>query len=313
MDLKAGEMHRGDFAIAGCEAAVADEIKARAKALDRGDETLAAVAGTQLATEARAVPDVKALPASGIVGAPGQAGGDAGHWIAPAGSSPRDAVRERPRGARRRARPIRRPGCRWPRPSPRAEPLEKLVPGLDKKLGFVGLKDGDMLPYAQATIRVKGTAGATFKLTVNGAEVPESRIGKRATLAEKQVQAWEYVGVELKPGANELSVAQVDAFGNPRGTVTIRVIAPGRAAKLVIEVPKEGAIADGRTLARVVVKLLDENGVPVTSRTPVTLVSSLGLWKVDDPDPRRAGRAGLRRGRARRVPARPAPRAGRDA
>ncbi|MDH5265252.1 MAG: hypothetical protein OEX21_10925, partial [Betaproteobacteria bacterium] len=287
VDLKAGEMSRGDFAIAGCEGAIADEIRARAKALDRGDEALAAVAGSQLATDARAVPDLKALPASGIVGAPGQAGG------APALDAPAGSSRVTPY-----ANILEVPSARLPNPAPRlpmasvpprAEPLENLVAGLDKELGFVGLKDGDMLPYAQAAIRVKGTAGSTLKLTVNGSEVPESRVGKRSTLAETQVQAWEYVGVELRPGANELTVSQVDSFGNPRGTVSIRVTAPGKAAKLVIEVPKEGAVADGKTLARVVVKVLDENGLPVTSRTPVTLVSSIGAWKVDDPDPAEPG------------------------
>ena len=211
--------------------------------------------------------------------------------------------------------PNPRPGCPDRRGRGAAqgrEPLENLVAGLDKELGFVGLKDGDMLPYAQAAIRVKGTAGSAMKLTVNGSEVPESRVGKRSTLAETQVQAWEYVGIELKPGANELSVSQVDSFGNPRGTVSIRVMAPGKAAKLVIEVPKEGAVADGKTPTRVVVKVLDENGLPVTSRTPVTLVSSIGVWKVDDPDPAEPGVQVVRRRRARRVPARAAPRAGLD-
>ncbi|MBL0140673.1 MAG: DUF11 domain-containing protein [Betaproteobacteria bacterium] len=287
VDLKAGEMDRGDFAVAGCEGGIADEIKARAKALDRGDDPLAAVAGSQLATEARAVPDLKALPASGIVGAPGTAAG------APALDAPAGSSRVTPY-----ANVLEVPSATWPNPAPKLaiapakpvlEPLENLMPGLDKELGFIGIKDGDTLPFAQATIRVKGTAGAAMKLTVNGAEVSESRIGKRSTLDEKQLQAWEYLGIELKPGANELSLAQVDGFGNPRGTVSIRVMAPGKVARLVIEVPKEGAVADGRTPARVVVKVLDENGLPVTSRTPLTLVSSIGAWKVDDADPAMPG------------------------
>lgn len=288
VDLKSGELHRGDFAIAGCAAAVADEVKARVKANGEGGDPLAALAGTQLATEARPVQDVKALPASGVVSPTGQPGG-ALALDAPAGTSrtgPYAAIVDVPGALRPTPAPALPAAIS---PSAPSGALEKLVPGLDRELGFIGLKDGDTLPTARATFRVKGTAGATLKLAVNGEEVPDTRVGKRSTLAEKQVQALEFVGVDLKPGANELVLSQADSFGNARGAVTIRVVAPGKAAKLAIELPAGGAVADGKTLARIVVKVLDEGGVPITSRTPVTLASSVGVWKVEDPDPAEPG------------------------
>ncbi|MGE0357272.1 MAG: SdrD B-like domain-containing protein [Burkholderiales bacterium] len=285
VDLKAGEMHRGDFAISGCEGAVADEVKARAKALGEGADNLAALAGAQLATEARPVQDLKALPASGVVSPAGPAG------VAPAaGAAPAPGPFAGVLPPASASRPTPAPAIAAAAPGAAAvEPLENLVAGLDRSLGFIGLADGDTLAYAQATIRVKGSAGSTFKLSVNGVEVPQSRVGKRATLAEKQVQAWEYIGVALVAGENTVSVSQVDAFGNPRGTVSLRVTAPGAAAKLEIEAPATGAIADGRTPARVVVKLTDAHGVPVASRTAVTLETSLGTWLADDPDPAQPG------------------------
>ncbi|MBX3673919.1 MAG: DUF11 domain-containing protein [Burkholderiales bacterium] len=288
VDLKAGEMHRGDFAVSGCAPAVADAVKERARAMGNGD-SLSSLAGAQLATDARVVPDVKALPASGVIAPPG-APGSAPALTDPAGSSrtsPYAQVLEVPGAARPTPAPPRPQAAAAPAPA--LEPLEKLVPGLDNALGFVGLADGDTVAFAQAPVRVKGTAGATLRLEVNGTLVPESHVGKRATLAEKQVQALEYIGVDLKPGVNELAVSQVDPFGNPRGKVAIRVTAPGKAARLVVEVPPEGAIADGRTPARIVVKVQDDNGVAVTSRTPVTLASSVGAWRVDDPDPAEPG------------------------
>jgi hypothetical protein len=48
-------------------------------------------------------------------------------------------------------------------------------------------------------------------------------------------------------------------------------------------------VADGRTPARVVVKLSDTRGVPVTVRTPVTLDASAGTWAATDLDPREPG------------------------
>jgi uncharacterized repeat protein (TIGR01451 family) len=284
VDLKSGELHRGDFAVAGCAPALVEEAKARAKALSAGTDPLAALAGTQLATEARIPVDAKTLPASGVVVPIAQTGAVV---LPPTTAAPNSGA----------ALPA--PGTERPSPAPRlsmqpalpqsAVPLEKLVPDFDPTLGFVDLKDGDVLPGAQSSIRVKGVAGATFKLTVNGRQVPERQVGKRAVLQDKQVQAWEYIGVELNAGDNEIVLGQVDGFGNARGSVTVRVKAPGRLAKVALEFPAGGGIADGRSAASVVVKLFDDKGVPVTSRTPVSLFASRGLWKVVDPDPAEPG------------------------
>jgi len=53
--------------------------------------------------------------------------------------------------------------------------------------------------------------------------------------------------------------------------------------------PPDGAIADGQTPARVLVRLLDADGVPVTARTLVTLETSNGRWDVEDLDPAQPG------------------------
>src|SRR6185437_16387613 len=88
---------------------------------------------------------------------------------------------------------------------------------------------------------------------------------------------------------NVLELAQIDQFGNARGTVKIRVVAPGELAKIAIELPAGGGVADGKTPAKVVVKLADAHGVPVATRTPVTLDASRGKWMVEDLDPQEPG------------------------
>jgi uncharacterized repeat protein (TIGR01451 family) len=296
-DLKAGEMLRADFAIEGCDAALASEVKSRA-AKGPAAQTLATLAGARLATVPVQVTDVKALPASGAValGTPGAA--------APVQGPP--AMTGMPGAIGAALPPLARsaPAGR-PSPAPHPEeslapashaaaasalaPLEDLMPKLDRELGFVGLTEGETLPFAQATIRVKGTAGSTFHLTVNGVEVDAKRVGKRATLAERQVQAWEYIGVPLAPGENTLEVAQVDGFGNPRGSVKMSVVAPGELARIAIEVPAKAAVADGKSAAAIVVKILDAHGVPVAARTPVTLEASAGTWQAKDLDPAQPG------------------------
>jgi uncharacterized repeat protein (TIGR01451 family) len=287
VDLKAGEMARADFALGGCDDALVAEVKARAEKAAKNGE-LAALAGTQLATVPTVISDVKALPASGVV--------TAATPTALPGASPTVAPAATPGAFNALAptlsaqRPSPAPKLPMPAtPAPTLEPLEKLVPDFDRTLAFVNVADGDTLPSAQATVRVKGSAGASFRLTVNGAEVSEKHVGKRATLAEKQVQAWEYIGVDLKAGDNVLELAQTDQFGNARGNVKIHVVAPGELAKIAIELPQGGGVADGRTPTKVVVKLADARGVPVTARTPVTLDTSRGKWMVDDLDPQEPG------------------------
>ena len=291
IDLKSGELARGDFAVEGCEAPVLEEAKARRAMQAHGDE-LSALAGAQLTTEARVITDPKALPASGTIELaaaapmPGAAAAAGSPVVANAGYTS--------------LAPVSKIGETLPTPAPKIEkfpetapplaPLEKIILAApDNTLAFMDLTDGQVVSYAQANIRVKGVAGTTFKLTVNGDAVPEGRVGKRSTLADKELQAWEFVGVELRSGENTLSVTQIDSFGNERGNATIRITAPGRLGKLVIEVPAKGGIADGKTPVKVAIRLVDDHGVPVTVRTPVTLEASKGRWLVEDMDPKQPG------------------------
>ena len=154
--------------------------------------------------------------------------------------------------------------------------------------GFVDLKDGDTLPTKQTTVRAKGVVGGKISLRVNGREIPETRIGKRVTRAEENVEAVEYIGIELSPGENKLELIQLDQFGNARGTKTITVIAPDKLGTIRIKTP-DNAVADGKTPARVVVELVDAKGVPVTARTAITLDATLGKWLATDLNPREPG------------------------
>lgn len=171
--------------------------------------------------------------------------------------------------------------------SPPAE-LEQLLPGLDAAVGFVGLQDSQVMPGAQSRIRVKGPLGANFDLAVNGERVPAGQVGKKTSLESSQTAAWEYIGVNLRPGSNMLEVSATDAFSISRGTARVTVLAPGPLARLHIDVADK-PIADGATALAVGVSLRDERGLPVASRTQITLQSSLGQWQTADLDSRQPG------------------------
>jgi uncharacterized repeat protein (TIGR01451 family) len=160
----------------------------------------------------------------------------------------------------------------------RAESLESKLPKLNPDVGFVNLSDGDTLAIDQTPVQVKGPFGTRLELTVNGHAIPEQDVGTKSSLEKIQVVAWEYIGVDLKPGRNLLSVRAVDGFGNERGTATVTVLAPGPLSRIVIDAPQE-AVADGATAVTVKVLLRDEHDLPVAARTELTLGATLGEWQ----------------------------------
>jgi large repetitive protein len=321
LDLKNGEMHKANFAINCCSPSAIKEIDERRTASAR----LSAEIDGRLQQRLNADPlvrtqsDVKALPASGTVGqnlVPSNANTTSAN-VTP--TLPASAVSTlisvttqttavvgatstTQAGAAGSFAPLANPVSQ-PIPDParalrelNAAPkvavaaLEEILPLENNSLGFIGLKNGDIVPFAQTAIRVKGVAGATFTLSVNGKLVNDSRIGKRAVLDDKQLQAWEYIGVDLVAGENELLVKQTDSFGNSRGEMKIIIRAPGELAEIKVDFGERvrvngGAIADGKTPVKVTVRLLDKAGTPVTSRTAITLSANLGRWDVQDLNP----------------------------
>ncbi|MGH8532111.1 MAG: hypothetical protein ACREV1_05110 [Gammaproteobacteria bacterium] len=292
VDLKKGELHRADFAEASCGTEVMHEVKRR-RALtevvvpetDRGLDY-------DLTPDGLPIPlsDPKSLPASGVVGQ------DAAQPIPQHRGAAAIAGAPSPPG-QQRYQPLLAPGTLSSKnsnlpPSAAAAPppmdVERLLPGLDNNLGFVDLKDGDTLPIAQTHVRVKGQAGSSFKLSVNGAEILEARVGKKAVLAEQRLLVWEYIGIPLKAGRNTLTVRQIDPFGNERGMRSIHLIAPDRLGRIEIHLP-ETPIADGHTAVPVTVRLTDAKGVPIAVRTPLTLEATAVRWQVEDLDPREPG------------------------
>jgi hypothetical protein len=148
--------------------------------------------------------------------------------------------------------------------------------------------DEQLLPVAQTRVRVKGPLGARFELTVNGQLVPATQVGKKSSLEKNKVVAWEYIGVDLKPGRNTLAVRAIDSFGNARGTAQLTLRVPGALAKIEVAAPAQ-LIADGTTAVPITVSLRDAQGLPVAARTQVSLQASLGQWQTPDLDARQPG------------------------
>lgn len=167
--------------------------------------------------------------------------------------------------------------------------LEKVLPDLDSKPGFIELKNADTVASQSINVRVKGPLGAVLRLSVNSVALDARRVGKKATLERTNTAAWEYIGVLLQPGANVLRLDVVDEFGNAREVpVEISVIAPDKLGAIHIELPAN-ARADGRTPIPVTVRLTDAAGVAITARTQLTLEADAGRWVETDLNPSEPG------------------------
>jgi uncharacterized repeat protein (TIGR01451 family) len=292
VDLKKGELHKANFAIDATNPDVVREVERRRA---QGEVQVAEIQATlrrQLEADARERPltDIRSLPASGIVGAGGGSGaaalGEAGGAEGAArGASTFSALL--PSGTLNSANSSLAPEPVLPIAR---QPLETFVETVaDNAPGFLGLKDGDTLPGRQISVRVKGPLGAKLTLLLNGQPVAPDRLSKRVVDALRQIEALEFLGVDLYPGINHLELVAHDPFGNERARVPISVVAPDQLAKLDLRFSNPEPVADGRTPVRVIVRLLDEVDTPVTARTPLTLESALGRWQVDDLNPAEPG------------------------
>lgn len=302
LDVKKGELAKANFTVSNCSlASVRDEVQARrtAAAAQATSHLDAAVkARLQFANVGSSVGDIRALPATGSVSGTGIASGaviarpliDLPDSLAQtgvsAGTAPLAPLTQAPSGL-----------VTWPinpraggadmlgnLPAPSRVDLESLVPTLDAAPGFIELKDGDTVPSRTLNVRVKGPIETQLQLSANGQAVNLQRVGKKSSLGSQGVSAWEYIGVELRAGANLLELDVVDAMGNVRGKSSITVIAPDKLGAIRFELPGN-LRADPAKPLEVTVRLTDVEGVPVTARTQLSLEADRGRWLVADLDP----------------------------
>ena len=323
VDLTNGELRKADFAISDCSPDVQEQILARRKALTNASEILQAANTRLSATPGAVTSDARTQPSSGALGLPGALRADGANGMSR--SLPGAAIPVSPiapfapvstlgavsdtggayaPNAQGLPKPIYTPASAVPAPVTQTsrpdlqaastpsvqldEPLEKLLPLLGPEVGFVDLLDGQVLPGDQTRVRVKGPLGAIFELLVNDQHVSASQVGKKSSLEKNGTEAWEYIGIDLKPGRNTLGVAATDSYGISRGKAQISVLAPGALAKIQIDVT-EKLVADGATAVSVGILLRDAQGLPVASRTQITLEASLGQWQTLDLDSRQPG------------------------
>lgn len=264
-DLKAGELFKADFAEGSCSAEVLTQVKLRRLQGDAFTQEMSRGLNSRLALEQTTpqAADLKSRPASGLMD-----GATKLPYFSPVISASQPAQKSVPPGKQI--------------PAAQLQDYSDSLATMDVNPGFIDLKEGSVLPSAQATVRIKGSSAGPLKFLVNGREIQESRIGKKIFQEARKFEAREYIGVGFNPGPNKLEVVQYDGFGNIRGAAAIVVTVPDVLAKIVIVPPEGDQPADGMTPVSIKVKLADVDDIPVTARTPITLETSHGRWDVPD-------------------------------
>ena len=271
VDLKNGELHKADFALLGCSASLSRFIGARIAAAQDTDRALQDKQAIQLATDTRAQ--------QGIGNAKGLTASNASGPASSALALPLDATRQAQPQILNTVRQTFRPIAVF---------TDERIAAMDNSLAVLAPVNGQLLGFAQTSVTVKGDIAATLTVRLNGEPLPAARIGRHSKSQIANLQVLEYVGIDLKPGKNNLEVVQ-ESVGGEKTSSSIVVIAPGAMARLVITAPAQALQADGRSVVPLTLDILDANDVPVAARTAITLDTTSGQWRTRDLNPDEPG------------------------
>ena len=315
VDMISGELHRADFAVTGCDASTMKTLSARSATAKSKNSSEAAsllkkspvLDRPDASLEQRRSLATSAILEGGEVKNTSQSPAGASTATATAATTPATTAGDGaptsaglPPDSPQSGAPTKAAGAGDKTPGKAAEndapeikdglQVVKLIqPEMTNEFDFVGLKDAQAVASTQLKVALKGVEGTSFVLRLNGREIGADRIGQRSTKEDLHLQVWLYIGLELNPGANLLEAKMFDPFGNERGSRKLTVMAPGAMAAVVVEPSTRNPVADGKTPLRLRVRLVDAHGIPVTSRTPVTLETTAGKWDVEDLNPKEPG------------------------
>ena len=277
LDLRNGELGRGDFALT-CNAAIKAEVTHRREQMANAGDELDTALKLRFDAEARTEEGRQTIQ-----------GDRASGWI---GDGAKRATAEAPASAASPAASIAPAAAATAAtaatatPSAKPPSLDTLLRG-DTSLRIVGLTDGQVLTSDFTDITVLGSDAADFTLTVNGEAVSVKQVGQRSALASRHAAAWTYIAVRLRPGKNIVAVQQQ---GDIVQRQQVTLIVPGPAARMRIAAPDAASLlADGKSAVALTVSLFDKDGIAATAPSLVTLHAQGIAWLTPDGNPEARG------------------------
>ncbi len=155
---------------------------------------------------------------------------------------------------------------------------------------FLSPRDGDVFTSrSRINIRAAGYLQAEFDLFVNDEKIDRSRIGETVYQVNKRRVEYEYVGIPLRPGENQLRIRTRSPDQEEDRETEIMVRRSTAPVTLRMEVSPEFPTGDGRTEPEVEVRFLDEAGVPTACGSVFTVLVDQGEILTRDLRPGEAG------------------------
>ncbi|MGZ3540573.1 MAG: hypothetical protein ACXVAF_05215 [Vulcanimicrobiaceae bacterium] len=115
---------------------------------------------------------------------------------------------------------------------------------------------------------VDTVSGAGIDLSINGESVPSTRIGRHTSSAKAGLAEFEFFGVVLKPGPNQLVATALGANGSRGEPVAETVFGPGTPAVLKARLQSD-LVADGKSTAILDVSALDRWNNPALAGSQI--------------------------------------------
>ncbi len=136
--------------------------------------------------------------------------------------------------------------------------------------GILSLKEGQGVPHRINAIRVRLDSRLKLRLSLDGKQVPNDRIGFKSLDPDTDKTLYTFIGVDLgDPGSHQLLLEGLGPFGNTRFKQQLTFVRTGEVAAIrFLEADPEN-IADGKKPVRIRVQLLDANGQTIEARTEV--------------------------------------------
>jgi len=280
VDLKYGELHRADFAIAGglgdSPKRLNDILAARARLVNAKNDSLEQAVKRELALEPDYNQKSDNIDAYGC-----KNNDDLEASMACDSVIVRDMVSDRLAPARLTVNTIL---------PPKEVELEEVLKNVsDNKVRFLNLSDNDQVASYKQLVQVQAPLGSSFTLFANNKMVPAEKIGKTAEQDKQKVTAFDYYAVELNRGRNLLRGVALDTNNQVISEKTITVIAPDSLQTIDYESQKQIMEADGISEYQVVIKLKDKENRPFIASTPITIDTNIGRINLPDSNTDQAG------------------------
>ncbi|MGP5437082.1 hypothetical protein [Psychrobacter alimentarius] len=281
VDLKYGELHRADFAIAGGMGDSTErlnaELVARSQSVSAKNDTLEQAVKTELTLD----PDYNRDSDDNIEFSGCNINGDLDLGNNCDSAIVNDLVNPAADRVDLAVTTIA--------PPVQQELEEYLKEVATNDVAFINLNNGQQLSTYKQMVQVQAPLGSSFTLYANGNAVSTQQIGKTAEQEKQSVTAFDYYAVDLKRGRNTLRGVAADINGKVISEQTINVLTPDTLQAIDYRTQAQLVPADGISEYQIVISLKDRDNRPYIGTTSLTLDTTIGRINLSDSSKDQAG------------------------